>query len=403
MPKLLWANMQCLVDNTSGASLSIRNALKQLANLGWDIRILGATCFDHRSGIEAFPERERYKLFKPEKFTGLKVKDGPITHDLINTNEDDRDNIQARYEQAYFKTFQEMLSKFSPDLLWAYGGRPLDCVIASDAKRSGAVTASYLVNGGYYTTRWARDYDTIITDSNKTKQLYKERLNLDLTKIGKFLDTSQLPNTKSLGKDILIINPSPEKGGILIVQVAYDLIKRGRAINFRVAQSRGDLLQVIEAVCKHYGVKKDFFNKVFINQGTLSDMKEFYSNGRVLFAPSFWYESGSRALAEATVAGIPVITTDSGGNREMTGDTGTVIKMPPIFYEKPFNKILPEENVRMITDAILRYFDDEGYYELKSASARKYGQAVHQPEKSAVELDSHFQKLIANNVRRSRL
>ena len=123
-------------------------------------------------------------------------------------------------------------------------------------------------------------------------------------------------------------------------------------------------------------------------------MQSFYESGRILFAPSVWYESGSRALAESTLSGRPVITTDCGGNKEMIGNSGTVIRLPDFFHEKPYNKLLPEKNVAQLTDAILKYFDDEEYYREKSKAARTYGAKVHDSMVSAKALSDHFKKLI---------
>jgi len=49
-PRILWANAYCLMDTSSGASMSVREILKQLAVRGFDVCILGATNFDSESG-----------------------------------------------------------------------------------------------------------------------------------------------------------------------------------------------------------------------------------------------------------------------------------------------------------------------------------------------------------------
>jgi FkbM family methyltransferase len=393
MPKLLWANMHCLVDHTSGASLSIRNMLKQLKRRGWDVRILGATCFDSEQAIESLPKSIKIKLFDYRNHRAFKLVDGELEHDIINTNTSDRDSVKSSVEQIYYKTFIPLLNEFKPDVVWAYGGRHLDALIAVDAQRSGAIAASYLVNGGYNTKRWAEDYDTIITDSNATKNLYKDRLNIGLNKIGKFVHSMNI-NPQSAPDNVLVINPSLEKGGLLIAQVAHSLQARNSSIKFHVAESRGNLNSVIDAVAKHYNTSADKLSKMFVNHGVVSDMANFYSNGKVLFAPSLWFESGSRALAECVLNGLPVITTNSGGNEEMIGNGGSVLHLPLNFYEKPFTKLLPNHQIEVISDLIERYLSEKEFYTQKQKLARRYGKTKHNAETNGYFLSQHFKSLI---------
>lgn len=50
-PRLLWANVYCLLDTSSGASMAVREMLLQLARRGYEIAVLGATVFDNPRGI----------------------------------------------------------------------------------------------------------------------------------------------------------------------------------------------------------------------------------------------------------------------------------------------------------------------------------------------------------------
>ena len=55
--RILWANSFCLLDRSSGASISIREILRQLSNRNFDIEILGATIFDSSNGAKIFKEQ----------------------------------------------------------------------------------------------------------------------------------------------------------------------------------------------------------------------------------------------------------------------------------------------------------------------------------------------------------
>ena len=51
-PKILWANSYCLLDTSSGASISVRQILLELIKRGFEIDIVGATIFDTDKGVE---------------------------------------------------------------------------------------------------------------------------------------------------------------------------------------------------------------------------------------------------------------------------------------------------------------------------------------------------------------
>lgn len=53
-PRILWASVNCLLDSSSGASMSVRQMLRQLVAADSDIRIIGATIFDALSGRSHF-------------------------------------------------------------------------------------------------------------------------------------------------------------------------------------------------------------------------------------------------------------------------------------------------------------------------------------------------------------
>jgi hypothetical protein len=69
-PRILWANTYCLLDSSSGASISVRSILNALASHGWDVGILGATHFDAQNGSKKVAEYLKDK--KPASLVKLK-------------------------------------------------------------------------------------------------------------------------------------------------------------------------------------------------------------------------------------------------------------------------------------------------------------------------------------------
>ena len=56
-PRILWANPFCLMDTSSGASMTVRQMLMQLVAHGYDVQILGATVFDNTKGMGRLKEQ----------------------------------------------------------------------------------------------------------------------------------------------------------------------------------------------------------------------------------------------------------------------------------------------------------------------------------------------------------
>jgi len=55
-PRLLWANPFCLLDLSSGASMTINEMLVQLVKHGYEVMVIGATVFDAEKGITRLKE-----------------------------------------------------------------------------------------------------------------------------------------------------------------------------------------------------------------------------------------------------------------------------------------------------------------------------------------------------------
>jgi hypothetical protein len=184
-PRLLWANVYCLLDSSSGASMSVREMLRQLVFCGYEVEVIGATIFDAESGLSALPEHWKKRL---EKTDILELRDTPLVHKLLMTNSHQRDAMTAFEEAKWYEFYLHTLDSFRPDLVWFYGGRPFDYLISDEAKQRSIPVAAYLVNGNYTKTRWCRDVDLIVTDTRATAEYYYCKNGLTLTPVGKFID-----------------------------------------------------------------------------------------------------------------------------------------------------------------------------------------------------------------------
>jgi hypothetical protein len=95
-PRILWANFHSLVDPSSGASLSVREMLRQLAFNGYEVFVIGASVFDSERAATVLPENWRQQLATTDI---LDLDDPPLKHQLLMTASHVRD-LMTPYEES---------------------------------------------------------------------------------------------------------------------------------------------------------------------------------------------------------------------------------------------------------------------------------------------------------------
>ena len=130
-PRLLWANRYCLFDRSSGASLSAREMLKQLAKRGFHIKIVGATVFDSENGRKQVDDMVKGSISE-KKF--IHLKDEEIEHHLVCTKGHASKEMTFDELGRLYNLYEKTLLEFKPDLVWMYGGQFFDRMILEKAK-----------------------------------------------------------------------------------------------------------------------------------------------------------------------------------------------------------------------------------------------------------------------------
>jgi glycosyltransferase involved in cell wall biosynthesis len=370
--------------------MSVREMLRQLAGNGYEVEVIGATIFDTESGMSALPQEWKKRLATTDI---LELNDSPLRHKLLMTNSHQRDAMTALEEAKWYEFYLHTLDTFKPDLVWFYGGRPFDYLISDEAKQRDIPVAAYLVNGNYTKTRWCRDVDCIITDTHATADYYHRQNGLTLTPVGKFIDPAMVVATEHFRKNLLFVNPTLEKGAALVIQIAMQLERQRPDIQFEVVESRGSWRGLVEYVTARLGTPRMSLSNVQVSPHC-RDMRPLYSRARILLAPSLWWESGSRVLAEAMLNAIPAIVTESGGNREMVGEGGIAIALPANYHVKPYTELLTSELLERFVMEIICCYDDEQFYQTHVAKARGVGKQRHTIDKSLHNLVDVFRRLL---------
>lgn len=390
--KILWANFYCLLDTSSGASISVRQILSELKLAGHDVRILGATVFDAPKGVSKFGNQwKSIEAIQQEKFFEVNDEDG-LNHVLLKTSSLNRDQITSAEMGAWHTRYTLEIQYFKPDFIFFYGGGPAG-FIPAEARAWNIPVGAYLVNESFNGHRWCRDVDTFITDTQATRDLYRERLNIDPVPIGKFIGQDKIAKERQ-PVNLLFINPSLSKGVAVLIMMARYLEKRAPNITIEVIESRGDWDEILRAVNYTTGRAADDCPSNIKVTANTADMASVYSRTRVLFVPSLWFESGARVIAEAQLNGIPVVATNRGGNKEMVGAGGVIFNLPEVCYQKPYMTTPTEEGIKPVAECIVRLFEDDDYYKDLSTKAKSNVRRICDAKKNTQTLVNHIQSLI---------
>lgn len=394
-PRILWANSYCLVDTTSGAAMAAREMLRQLAGRGWAVKILGAANFDHPRGVEGLGEQAAY--VRSRIGDDLLLADGPLEHHLLVTAATRRALMSAEEEGRWYSLYEAYLETFRPQVVMLYGGKPLDYLVAAEARRRGIAVVFYVANGSYLARdRWCRDADLVITDSQATASLYRERLGLAVTPLGAFIDPAKVVAASHSRSHLLFMNPVLEKGAAIVIRLALMLEKRRPDIPFEVVESRGSWAETLLAVTTAMGEPRSSLANVTVTPNT-RDPRPLYGRARLLLAPSLWWESAGRVLAEAMLNGIPAVITDNGGMPGMIGDAGIALKLDAAYHQPPYTLVPGEAALEPLLAFILRIYDDPAEYARWVDRAYRVGGERHRLEAAGERLIAALTPLLTRH------
>lgn len=389
--RLLWANVYCLLDSSSGASASVRVLLRQLMSNGYDVSIIGATIFDHERGATRL--QQAWEEIQKRKGGVVNIQDDALLHRLVVTARTQRAAMTSKEEAVWFSLYRTVLDEFKPDVVFYYGGQPLDMLLAAEARYRGIPTVALLVNGNFAGQRWCRDVDLIITDSQATADMYERTQGYKAVPVGYFIDPATVVANNHSRERLLFVNPSLEKGVGIIVLLALLLEKRRPDIVFEVVESRGSWQKMLELISNELGTSRKTLANVVVTPNT-ADMRPIYGRARLLLAPSLCWESAGLVVGEAMLNGIPAIVTDRGGMPEMIQNGGLKLQLPTACYEKPYMSLPKTEMLEPLIAEIIKLYDDEDYYAGYAEKARQVGQTFHGLDTSTRRVMEALQPLV---------
>ncbi|MGP9768036.1 glycosyltransferase [Halomonas sp. AOP13-D3-9] len=390
-PRLLWANPYCLLDTSSGASMTVRQMLLQLVARGYEVQVLGATVFDDLKGMGRL--QEQFPDLNAHLHQLIEAEDGPLTHQLVVSYSHNRNHFTTHEEGLWYGQYLYMLDSFKPDVVWFYGGLTMDMLIADEARDRGIPVAFYLANGSYKSPRWCRDVDLILSDSQATADMYRKEVGFAAKPVGKFIAPENFIAENHERKRLLFVNPSWQKGASIFVQLAEKLERERPDIELEVVEARADWPAVLRETTRQMGGQRSALSNVVVTPNT-NDMRGPYSRARLVVAPSLWWESSGRMLAEAMLNGIPALITNRGGMPEMIGNAGIAFDFPVACYEEPYQHLLSDEELQPLLNAVIRLFDGQDLYQEYVDRAWQVGKEKHSLERSTERLVNALTPLI---------
>jgi glycosyltransferase involved in cell wall biosynthesis len=381
-PLILFASPHSLIDHSSGAALSIRTLLSALTKRGYAAAALQATIFDAAAGGKSLL---KVLAQRPSAQT-LRIINQGIEHVILRTKETHRSQMTAVEQEQFLGLFRQLLREYRPGLLLLWGGLLLERALMSEARRAGVPVVFVLVNPNYTSAETFENADMLLTDSQATADLYKDRLGLTVHPAGKFIDPAAIKAPVRTPKYVTFINPIFEKG----VNVFTTLARRARyevpEAEFLVVESRGSWQTALEGL----GLRvQDFPNVRVVTSQT--DMRSIYGSTRALLVPSIWHESGPRVIPEALINGIPVLASTNGGQVEMLAGSGFRFDLSDSVRNNP--RITAADDVVIPwLDVLKRLWRDEEFYlaECKKAEQAAVNHDLDQNVSRFLHTVSHF-------------
>lgn len=368
--KFLFAASSCLLDPTSGAAISMRVLLSSLADLGHAVTACTATVFDSANGVRAvqrlFAQKERPRQ--------LLVHNAGVKHFLTPTSHWARAEVSAAEMERLDEHFRVLIEHDRPDVVISYGGMVSERHMLAQARRAGITTAFMLVNPSYHHLGYFADVDHVFTDSPTTARLYKDRLSLEVTPLGRMLDPSAVVAENRDPEFVTFINPSFDKGVNLVARLALMCRDSLPEAKFLVVESRGQWAPSLQVL----GLRPADLPNVTVIP-TQPDMRSVYAQTKILLVPSMWFESGARVGIEAIANGIPVLVESEGGTKDLLGDGAVVIDIPKEARDARQN-LMSEDQARPWYKALAQLYQDEAYFGRIAAQARAEASRLRKDE-----------------------
>lgn len=157
-----------------------------------------------------------------------------------------------------------------------------------------------------------KDSEIVIANSKFVANITKQRTGKNPYVIYPTINLDDYKDQNEGKEYITMVNPSKGKGKDIFLKIAKSMPEK------RFLAIKGNKILEIEKFIH----KLDNLTIV----GWTNDIKEYYSQTKIMLVPAIWEEPFGRIVVEAEINGIPVIASKRGGLPEAVGKGGIIIK-----------------------------------------------------------------------------
>jgi glycosyltransferase involved in cell wall biosynthesis len=397
--RLLLVLPQLPQDPASGAARSTRTMCEMLAAAGMIVRAVATTAservgpFDCASylrelGIspQVHPGRTEGRL-RPE----IEFDSRGVHFRLLDTGPRSAYRWQQVLTRQFDRIFDDELYTFKPDLLLVFGGLPQDVRRYERARRQGVKIVFALRNESYLgSLEMLSQTDAILTPSQFLSDYYKAGAGIDSVPLPLPIDMEDVIAETYEPIFFTMINPSPEKGLMVLARLAEELGVRRPDIPLLVIESRGSAGKLVQAgLSAGFDLRR---HESLMTSPPMAQPKEIFAATRALLVPSLWQEAAGRVAAEALLNGVPPLVSDRGGLPETCNNAGFYLPIPPdITPSTP--RPVPPSVVEPWLDLICRLEDDQIFWSVESLRAREAGN-IYRMENLAPRYVDYFSGIL---------
>ncbi len=392
--RIMFISPHCLLDRSSGAALSMMTQLELLAKRGWECRALTGSVLDNKKRQNLQEALAPWGLSRIATIANTPifgVQRNWVEHVVFLFSDTRRHYVTAVEELVFFNLVTEQLKDWKPDIVYCFGGWLLERSILALAKKKGIATAFYLANTNYEDPGGFDDVDMVLVLSEYQAGYYREKLGIAPKAIGVFADTSAVIAKRDAPDMVTFVNPAPEKGATIFMEIARMALVRIPELHFTVVESRTTAV----ALTEQFGIDwAEFPNVHFIPQQ--KDMRQVYDRTRILLCPSFCYEGAGLVIYEAQANGIPVLGSSHGAIPESLAGGGFMFDIPER-CKNDFKEFPSAEEVAPWVDCLERLIKDPEF--MAAAEERALSAAdLHNIDRLAESLDCFFRDYLIKKL-----
>lgn len=363
-PRVLFACYHFYLDPSNGASITAREILLALREQGWNVSTF-CGC-----GLDFQQQTAPLQLIYDRGITPKRIvkNDGSLPFSLAHFHDSGiasnvflpEENKLIPSKEAglcYLRLLETVIKQTRPEVLVTYGGYWMAGPLLNLARSHDVKTVVLLQNFAYTSAEYFRAVDRIIVPSRFASEYYRKKLGIYSVPIPPLIhEEAVLCSTPiSERKYVTFVNPAPNKGLYIFVQIAKQLWEQRPDIPLLVVEGRCGAKSLA-----HTGLDLKGLKNLNLMANT-PDPRHFYKLSKIMLVPSVRSETFGRVAAEGMICGIPVIGSDRGAIPEVIGNAGVTISIPKKYTPETRTVASPEE-VRDWINAIVQLWDDATRY-----------------------------------------